>query len=131
MIERVISFYIESCPVLLPEEIQSIKELMTSLSVMPSMRLAWTAGPPARQCSIGAYNCSYLPIDSITAFGEVMYLLMHGTGVGFSVEHNIIEDLPEVLEFNPQKQGIDIIFEDSKEGWTVGLIAWLQALFDG
>ena len=130
MVERVLSFYKESCSALTTEEADTIRELMLSLDVMPSMRLAWTAGPPARQCSIGAYNCSYLPIDSINAFGEVMYLLMHGTGVGFSVEQNVIESLPEVAE-TKDSGGINVIFEDSKEGWATGLIVYLQALWDG
>jgi ribonucleoside-triphosphate reductase (thioredoxin) len=65
---------------------QQLEEAVLALEVMPSMRALMTAGPALKQSGIAGYNCSYLPIDSLEAFHEILYILMHGTGVGFSVE---------------------------------------------
>ena len=79
------------------------KELFTDLyvaivtmQVMPSMRAMMTAGPALERNHIAAYNCSYMPVDSPRAFDECLYILMHGTGVGFSVERQHIAQLPKV-----------------------------------
>jgi len=141
MVNRVVSYYQEVVPSALisPAEVEEIRDALLNFEVMPSMRLAWTAGEPARKSSIGAYNCSYLPIDSIDAFAEVMYLLMHGTGVGFSTEENIIDQLPVVAHKptatwnNPPNISNEtiVIFEDSKEGWAEGLRQALHAAWRG
>jgi hypothetical protein len=65
---------------------------------MPSMRAMMTAGPALKKCHIAGYNCSYLPIDHPHAFDEVLFVLMNGTGVGFSVEPRYTEQLPPVAE---------------------------------
>lgn len=65
---------------------EALEGAVLSLAVMPSMRALMTAGPALRGSGIAAYNCSYLPIDAPEAFHEILYILMHGTGVGFSVE---------------------------------------------
>lgn len=70
----------------LPAQREALEREVLSLGVMPSMRALMTAGPALRGSGIAAYNCSYLPIDAPEAFHEVLYILMHGTGVGFSVE---------------------------------------------
>ena len=141
MVDRVVSYYQEVVPSALisPAEVEEIRDALLNFEVMPSMRLAWTAGEPARKSSIGAYNCSYLPIDSIDAFAEVMYLLMHGTGVGFSTEENIIDQLPVVAHKptatwnNPPNISNEdiVILEDSKEGWAEGLRQALHAAWRG
>lgn len=141
MVDRVVSYYQEVVPSALisPQEVEEIRDAMLNFEVMPSMRLAWTAGEPARKSSIGTYNCSYLPIDSIDSFAEVMYLLMHGTGVGFSTEENVIDQLPVVAQKPTAKwhnpPGVTdetvIVFEDSKEGWAEGLRQALHAAWKG
>jgi ribonucleoside-diphosphate reductase alpha chain len=68
------------------------------LQIMPSMRAMMTAGPALKKCNVAGYNCSYLPIDHPHAFDEVLFVLMHGTGVGFSVEPRYTEQLPKVAE---------------------------------
>lgn len=65
---------------------QELEGAVLALEVMPSMRALMTAGPALRKSGIAGYNCSYVPIDSLEAFHEILYILMHGTGVGFSVE---------------------------------------------
>lgn len=105
--------------------IESVKELET----MPSMRALWTAGDALRRDNIGGYNCSYLPIISIKSFAEVLYILMNGTGVGFSTERQYINQLPEVpKEF--KKDGT-VVFEDSKLGWAEGFLEFLEYLYSG
>lgn len=71
-----------------PAQRRDLEAAVGALDVMPSMRALMTAGPALRQSGIAAYNCSYLPIDAVEAFHEILYILMHGTGVGFSVERH-------------------------------------------
>jgi len=136
MVNRVAAYYREVTPTALvsDEEIDEIRQAMMRLDVMPSMRLAWTAGEPARLNSIGTYNCSYLPIDSIGAFAEVMYLLMHGAGVGYDASKATVNQLPPV-SLSPIAMWADppsvdsahtVVFEDSKEGWSKGLLEALN-----
>ena len=75
---------------------RKIEDYIISLSVMPSMRALMTAGPALERENVGGYNCSYIPIDSPKAFDEVLYILMNGTGVGFSVERNYVNSLPTI-----------------------------------
>ena len=85
--------------------------------VMPSMRAMMTAGPALERDNIAAYNCSFIAVDSLRAFDEAMYILMNGTGVGFSVEQKYIENLPIIAdEFYPTET--TIVVEDSKLGWA-------------
>ena len=97
---------------------RKIEDYIISLSVMPSMRALMTAGPALERENVGGYNCSYIPIDSPKSFDEILYILMNGTGVGFSVERNYINNLPTIpdREFEHTE---DVIFvTDSKEGWA-------------
>lgn len=102
------------------------------LKVMPSMRSLWTAGEALERENIAGYNCAYTVIDSIKSFAEVLYILMNGTGVGFSVERQYINQLPEVpdylgcISFNKL-----IRFEDSKLGWAEGYLMLLEDLYYG
>ena len=91
-------------------ELQDRMMLLLSLNVMPSMRALMTAGVALDKCHVAGYNCSYLPVDSPRAFDECMYILMCGTGVGFSVERENIDKLPVVNEH----------FEDSTTVIKVG-----------
>ena len=74
--------------VVLKHQRQELEGAVLALDVMPSMRALMTAGPALKKSGIAGYNCSYVPIDSLEAFHEILYILMHGTGVGFSVEKN-------------------------------------------
>ena len=95
----------------------SIQEGMLSFNVMPSMRLAATAGLAAKRENICTYNCSYTPIDSISSFSELAYILMCGTGVGFSVEKENIDKLSVIKHPSSQRRD-DYIVDDSREGWA-------------
>lgn len=98
--------------------------------VVPSMRAFWAAGPALDVDNAAAYNCAALPIDRVEAFSEMLYLLMNGCGVGFSVERQFINQLPIV----PNLTGLSvepIVVEDSKLGWAEGLARLLEYLYHG
>ena len=100
-----------------------------NLDVMPSMRALMTAGKALDRDNTAGYNCSYLPVDDIKAFDEAMYILLCGTGVGFSVERQYVDKLPEIPEVLSESQ-TTIVVRDSKEGWARAfrmLIALLYA----
>ena len=94
-----------------------IKEAILNHEIMPSMRALMAAGPAMDVDNICAYNCSFIAVESLRAFDEAMYILMNGTGVGFSVEQKFINSLPVIAEeFFPTET--TIIVEDSKLGWA-------------
>ena len=94
-----------------------IREAIIHHKIMPSMRALMTAGPALERDNIAAYNCSFIAVDSLRAFDEAMYILMNGTGVGFSVEQKYINNLPVVAE-EFFSTNTTIIVEDSKLGWA-------------
>ena len=77
---------------------QKLEVAVLSQQVMPSMRCLMTAGEALRRENIAGYNCSYIAVDRIQAFDEILYILMNGTGVGFSVERQFVSELPNVAE---------------------------------
>ena len=103
---------------------------LTSLKIMPSMRAMMTAGPALERNHIAAYNCSYLPVDSPRAFDECLYILMHGTGVGYSVERQYVNQLPSVPDVVEESE-TTIIVQDSKEGWFRGFKELINLLYAG
>ncbi len=100
---------------------------MFNMEVLPSMRVVQMAGPALERCNVGAYNCSYLPLKDWQAFGELLYILMQGTGCGFSVESQYINQLPTIEK---QKGGVAGLWciDDTTEGWcdafVHGLLTW-------
>jgi len=107
-----------------------VRESLLNMQTIPSMRLMWSAGPAARRTNVAAYNCSYIAIEKLVDFGEIMYISMCGTGVGFSVEKASIDKLPEI-----KWQNGDIlpkyVVEDSKEGWAKAFVFGLETWFAG
>jgi ribonucleoside-diphosphate reductase alpha chain len=101
-----------------------------SLKVMPSMRCLMTAGEALDKDNVAGFNCSYLAIDSPRSFDELMYVLMCGTGVGFSVERNFIAKLPVVAE-SFHKTDTTIVVEDSKIGWASSFRELIAMLYAG
>jgi len=109
---------------------EDIYEAILNLDVMPSMRAMMTAGPPLDRDNTCAYNCAYLPVDNVKSFDEAMFILLCGTGVGFSVERQFVSKLPQV----PSKlfdSETTVVVKDSKEGWSKGLRQLLALLFSG
>jgi ribonucleoside-triphosphate reductase len=107
-----------------------LENAVINLEVMPSMRALMTAGKALERDNTAGYNCSYLPIDDPKAFDEAMYILLCGTGVGFSVEQKYVNQLPEVPDqlFDSQTT---IVVSDSKEGWAKALRQLLALLYSG
>jgi len=110
--------------------IDEIEEAILNLEVMPSMRALMTAGQAADRDNTCVYNCSYLPVDHPRAFDEAMFILLCGTGVGFSVERQAIQKLPQVPEDLAEVEDI-IVVQDSKEGWAKGLRKLISLLYVG
>jgi ribonucleoside-triphosphate reductase (thioredoxin) len=109
--------------------ISEIREPFINRKVLGSMRALMTAGPALERSNIAGYNCSYLPVDNVVAFDEILYILMNGTGVGFSVEKRYVETLPKIAPISVP--GEYIVVEDSKEGWAKALRAVVTALYAG
>jgi len=106
-----------------------IEEAILSLDVMPSMRAMMSAGPALDRDNTAGFNCSYLPVDDPKSFDEAMYILLCGTGVGFSVERQFISKLPEIPELYVSET--TVVVKDSKEGWAKALRQVLALLWAG
>jgi len=112
------------------DDLEEIEEAILNLEVMPSMRALMTAGVAADRDNTCIYNCSYLPVDHIRAFDEAMFILLCGTGVGFSVERQSIAKLPTIPE-TLVKDTRAIKVGDSKEGWATALHSLMSTLYSG
>lgn len=111
------------------EEYDGVREAILRQEVMPSMRLMWSAGNAAKASNVSAYNCSFIAPSRLEDFAEIMYLLMCGTGVGFSVESQTAQQLPIIKRQTGRVLKAHVI-EDNKEGWgdalTLGLKTWYR-----
>ena len=106
-----------------------LEKAILNLDVMPSMRAMMTAGPALDRDNTAGYNCSYLPVDDPKSFDEAMFILLCGTGVGFSVERQFVQKLPEVPELFDSETVI--VVKDSKEGWAKAFRQVLALLWAG
>ena len=109
---------------------EKLSTQIMNLGVMPSMRALMTSGPALDRCHVGGYNCSYIPVDSPRSFDECMYILMCGTGVGFSVERENVDKLPVVNEHFENSSTI-IKVGDSRPGWAKALRELIAMLYVG
>ena len=109
--------------------VDELEAAILRLDIMPSMRAMMTAGPAFARDNTCAYNCSYLPVDDPKSFDEAMFILLCGTGVGFSVERQFVSKLPEV----PTLYASDtlVVVKDSKEGWAKALRQVIALLYSG
>ena len=110
--------------------IEDLKDAVYNRNVMPSMRAVMTAGPALDRDHVAGYNCSFVPVDNPRSFDETMYILMCGTGVGFSVEYKYVNKLPAVPE-SFEKSSTVIVVEDSKSGWAKAYRELLAMLWAG
>ena len=115
-----------------PDEslLKELKEAVYNRDVMPSMRSVMTAGAALDRDHVAGYNCSFIPVDSPRSFDETMYILMCGTGVGFSVEYKYVNKLPSIPE-SFEKSTTIIVVEDSKSGWAKAFRELLALLWTG
>ena len=100
--------------------IDPVKDAVLNLKVMPSMRCLMTAGEALRRENVCGYNCSYIAVDTLRAFDEMLYVLMNGTGVGFSVERQYVTELPVINDEFHETDTV-IVVSDSKLGWAKAL----------
>lgn len=128
-VQRTIDFYTKAAN-LTDDEATELFNAIYNLDTMPSMRALMVAGPALDRCNVAAYNCAYLPVDSPRSFDECMYILMCGTGVGFSVEEKYVHKLPTIAEeFADSDSTVRV--GDSKEGWAKALRELLGLLYVG
>lgn len=111
-------------------EYKDLREAILNQEIMPSMRLLQFAGPAVDRTNVCAYNCSFIAPSKIQDFAEIMYISMCGTGVGFSVESQNIQALPQI-KFQSKKKLPKYVVGDSKEGWSDALSFGLKTWFDG
>ena len=109
---------------------EKLSNAIMDLSVMPSMRALMTSGVALDRCHVAGYNCSYIPVDSPRSFDECMYILMCGTGVGFSVERENVDKLPVVNE-HFERSTTTIKVDDSRQGWAKALRELIAMLYVG
>ena len=109
---------------------EELYQYLYNLKASPAMRVIQMAGPPLDRCNVGVFNCSYLPIKDLFSFVELLYILMQGTGAGFSVEADYVEHLPRVKRQTSTMLPTHVI-EDSTEGWCDALRLGLEIWFDG
>ena len=107
-----------------------LRDAILNLEIMPSMRALMTAGPALERDNIAAYNCSFVAVDSLRAFDETVYILMNGTGVGFSVEDKYVSKLPVIAD-DFYNTNTTIVVEDSKLGWAKAFKELLSLLATG
>jgi ribonucleoside-triphosphate reductase len=112
------------------EERAELEEAVLDLQVMPSMRCLMTAGEALKRENVAGYNCSYVAVDNPRSFDEILYILMNGTGVGFSVEQKYTDQLPVIAE-DFHETDTTIIVADSKLGWAKALKELIHLLYSG
>ena len=126
-VDRYVTYFSGKFPHFPTEE---IREAIQSLKVMPSMRAMMTAGPALERDPMAGFNCTFIAIDDVRAFDEILYILMCGSGVGFSVERQFIANLPTVAETFVNTD-ITIHVKDSKAGWANAFRELLALLYSG
>ena len=127
-VDRYTGFFKNRFPDTFPNE--DVNNAIYNLDVMPSMRCLMTAGPALERDEIAGYNCSFVAIDSPKAFDEIMYILMCGTGVGFSVERQFTNNLPSIAEeFHETDTTVRV--KDSRIGWASAYRELISLLYSG
>lgn len=109
--------------------VDMIRSAILKMDVLPSMRALWAAGEAMAHDNVCAYNCAFVPLDSLPSFAEMLYILMMGTGVGFSVERRFVNNLPVVGEVTGET--VPYVIPDSTTGWADGFLFGLNNWFRG
>ena len=128
-VDRYMNYFIEKFS-LTGTITDQLSEAIKSKDVMPSMRCLMTAGEALERDNICGYNCAYVAVDHVRVFGESLYIQMNGTGLGFSVERQYIQKLPEVAE-EFHDTDTTVVVRDSKLGWATALDEYVRLLYSG
>lgn len=130
-VDRYLGFMRESLGEKLSQsEYEEIRDYMLNMKALGSMRLLWSAGSAVKKTNIAAYNCAYIAPTKWQDFAEVMHILMCGTGIGFSVEHQTVESLP-MIKKQAKQAPIHFVIPDSREGWCDAFAFGLKTWADG
>ena len=130
-VDRYMDFMKENMEDKLTEkEYEEVRGAILNQDVCPSMRLLWSAGPAARESNVCAYNCSYVAPTRLRDFGEIMYISMCGTGLGFSAESENVQQLPQIQRQKGTMLKTHVV-DDSKEGWANAFVIALETWFSG
>lgn len=129
-VNRYYDYFGERFPEVLGEEWDNLRQLTISREVFPSMRALMTAGAAAEVDDTCLYNCSYLAVNSIKSFSDILYILCCGTGVGFSCEQHEVDQLPTVPSI-VRNESIPLIVADSRRGWADSFNTLITALYTG
>ena len=128
-VDRYVNFFAPKVD-LLPDEKAHLRHNILNHKVMPSMRALMTAGEALERSNVAGYNCSFIAVDDLRAFDEALYILMCGTGLGFSVESKYVSQLPEVPPTFSTSEEV-IVVDDSKEGWASAYREFIATLWRG
>jgi len=112
------------------KEYDELEQAILKQDVCPSMRLLWSAGLAAKNSNVWAYNCSYIAPSCFQDLGEIMYILMCGAGLGFSVESEAVQEFPQIKRQTKEKLETHSV-EDSKEGWADAFVLGMKTWADG
>lgn len=129
-VDRVRDFWSDRIPKSMREDLTDAMEAVRNQDIMPSMRIMMSAGRALSDHHVAGYNCAYVPIDDPRVFSEIVYVLMCGTGVGFSVERDYVERLPEVNKDMMNTETV-IRVKDSKLGWASAYRELISLLYSG
>jgi ribonucleoside-triphosphate reductase (thioredoxin) len=129
LVDRNMNMHIEKFPELKKEIIETY-ELVRNKKILPSMRSMQFGGKPIKVSPNRIFNCAYVPADDPRVFGEIMFLLLGGTGVGYSVQHHHVESLPEIRRPS-SKRTRRFLIGDSIEGWADSVKALMESYFKG
>lgn len=114
----------------IPQDVlEKVQQGMLKMGVLPSMRALWSAGAAAERDNTMIYNCSFIPLDSLKSFSELLYILMMGTGVGYSVENKFVGNLPSVYPRNGERTPYEV--QDSTDGWADAFYEGLTLMWKG
>ena len=130
-IERFLSFLISERKDIPEKTIAKTRKYLLEFSVMPSMRFLWAAGGAAKRDNTTIYNCAFAKINCIEAFSECLFILMCGTGFGFSVEEEEVEKLPTIPAIRSGQDIEKVLIDDSKEGWADSVHELMTSLYEG
>ena len=130
-VDRYMQFLEEERGELIPKKVKrKIRQYILEFKVMPSMRALWSAGPAAKAENVCMYNCAFSAVDNVGAFSDCLYILMCGTGYGFSVEKKYVSKLPVVEKLTTEVVGTFTI-PDDKAGWADSLKILIKGLYEG
>jgi len=130
-IERFLSFIISERKDIPEKTIAKTRKYLLEFSVMPSMRFLWAAGDAAKRDNTTIYNCAFAKINCVESFAECLFILMCGTGFGFSVEEEEVDKLPTIPAIKSGANIGKVLIDDSKEGWADSVLHLMTSLYDG